>query len=225
MAASTQLRDDSLLRNHLTPALGGYALETISPSDIRDVVAAMSEGGYAARTIRQTYGLLRFVMDMAIVDGHIQQTPCLRVKLPAATTKVTAADPAVVSALAEAIEPRYRALVILLAGSGLRIGEALALVVDDFVWLPRPQVTVSKTLDKGTLEAKPPKTPAAIRTVSLPSWAAQSIAEHLRTFDLGPSGLVSHHRRVDRSGWAIGGVASGYPLHEGSGIPNSRRIS
>jgi len=190
LAPSTQLRDDSLFRNHLTPRLGGYALETISPSDVRDLVAAMREEGYAARTIRQTYGLLRFVLDMAIVDGLIQQTPCLRVKLPATTTKVTAADPNVVSALADAIEPRYRALVILLAGSGLRIGEALALVVDDFVWLPRPQVTVSKTLEKGTLMAKPPKTLSAFRTVSLPSWAAQTIAEHLRTYEPGPSGLV-----------------------------------
>jgi len=68
----------------------------------------------------------------------IASSPCQRISLPT-ETRVEVVPPTAeqVKALAEAISPRYRAAVVTLAGSGLRIGELLGLRKGDVDFLRR----------------------------------------------------------------------------------------
>jgi len=82
--------------------------------------------------------------------------------------------------LAGAIDPRYRALVLVGAFGGLRIGELAGLQVRDFdphQNLIRIRRTVSDV--QGRLIVGPPKTPKSIRTVALPGSIAVEMHRHL----------------------------------------------
>jgi Phage integrase family/Transposase len=93
-----------------------------------------------------------------------------------------------VAALAEAIGPRYRALVLVAAYGGLRWGELVGLRVRR-VDLLHGRVTVAEV--NGRLIPGPPETEAGRRTVTLPAVAAVALAEHLAEFaEPGPDGLV-----------------------------------
>ena len=97
-----------------------------------------------------------------------------------------------VAALAEAIDPRYRALVLVAAYGGLRWGELVGLRVRR-VDLLHGRVTVAEQVAEvnGRLIPGPPKTEAGRRTVTLPAVAAVALAEHLAEFaEPGPEGLV-----------------------------------
>jgi integrase len=88
--------------------------------------------------------------------------------------------PAEVAALAEAIHPRYRALVLVGAYGGLRIGE-LAGLRRSRVDLLRGTVQVAEIVveARGALHMGPPKTRASRRTVGLPRFVAEELAAHL----------------------------------------------
>jgi integrase len=94
--------------------------------------------------------------------------------------------PAEVAALADAIAPRYRALVLVGAYGGLRIGE-LAGLRRSRVDLLRGTVQVAEIVVevRGILHVGPPKTRASRRTVGLPRFVVEELAAHLGR----PSGL------------------------------------
>jgi integrase len=99
-------------------------------------------------------------------------------------------DPVQVDALADAISPRYRAWVYVMAWGGLRWGEAIGLRrgrVDG------PTVHVVEQLvhrGPGEWERVEPKA-GSKRVLTLPSFAAGELKEHLDRFTLpGPDGLV-----------------------------------
>jgi integrase len=97
-----------------------------------------------------------------------------------------------VAALAEAIDPRYRALVLVAAYAGLRWGELVGLQVNR-VDLLHGRITVAEQATEidGQFTWGPPKTEAGRRTVTLPAVAAAALAEHLATYSQpGPEGLV-----------------------------------
>lgn len=87
-------------------------------------------------------------------------------------------------ALADAVPDRYRTLVILAAGSGMRQGECFGLTVDriDFlrriVRVDRQLVTVSgQPSDLG-----PPRTSASVRTIPVPQLVIDALAAHLSSY-------------------------------------------
>src|SRR5699024_8959359 len=89
--------------------------------------------------------------------------------------------PAEVAALAAAVPARYRAAVLLAAWSGLRPGEVFALSTAD-VDLSAGTVTVRHSLTELPGQPPtigPPKTRAALRTVTLPAFVTAAMSEHL----------------------------------------------
>jgi site-specific recombinase XerD len=109
------------------------------------------------------------------------RTPCQGIKLPKETShqemRFLGAEEVV--RLADAVEPRYRALIVTAAYAGLRWGELAALKVFD-VNLFKGTIDVRQSLSEvsGRIEIGPTKT-GARRTVSLPRFLAQMIGEHI----------------------------------------------
>lgn len=86
-----------------------------------------------------------------------------------------------VEALADAMPDRYRALVTLAAGTGLRQGEAFGLTGDRVDFLRR-QLTVDRqlvTMPDRPPYLTPPKTAASVRVVLLPQVVVDALAAHL----------------------------------------------
>jgi integrase len=84
--------------------------------------------------------------------------------------------------LAEAIDPRFRALVLVAAYAGLRWGELVGLRVKR-VDLLHGRITVAEQATEldGRFTWGPPKTEAGRRTMTLPAVAAAALAGHLGT--------------------------------------------
>jgi integrase len=94
-----------------------------------------------------------------------------------------------VQALAEAMPARNRAMVVTQAGLGLRIGELLALRVQDVDFLRRT-ARVEYQIAPGAKERSDPKTPRSRRTVPLTQVVADALAAHLTAFPAGPDGSL-----------------------------------
>lgn len=89
-----------------------------------------------------------------------------------------------VQALVEAVPERYRALVLLAAGTGMRQGEVFGLTVDRVDFLRR---TLSVDRQLVGISGRvpyfgPPKTAASVRVIPLPGVVADALAAHLATF-------------------------------------------
>ncbi|MDQ4091517.1 MAG: tyrosine-type recombinase/integrase [Actinomycetota bacterium] len=97
-----------------------------------------------------------------------------------------------VEAIASAMPHRYRAMVTLAAGTGLRQGEVFGLSLPKVDFLRR-SLRVDQQLQvlagAGPFLA-PPKTEASRRTVPLPNVVVAALAAHLASFSPGADALV-----------------------------------
>lgn len=101
------------------------------------------------------------------------------------------ASPAEVAALAKGMPPHLRAAVVVAAWSGLRFGELFALA-RRHVDMKAGTLRVERALDPdGTDTFGPTKTTGSVRTVALPGFVMDVLADHLRRFTgPGPDALV-----------------------------------
>jgi integrase len=204
---STASKEKAMWRR-INAEFGDWPINTVAPSDVRLFVEALIADVLSPAYVRDIYGLVAMTFDYAVADELITQTPCVKVKLPKRDTKVIAATPSDVAAIVENIDRRYSVLVKFLAGTGARIGEALAVKVSDLVAVPRTAVRISKSVtDGGDLGST--KTSAGVRTVTLPDWLAESLRLHIAEYGIGtndqlfpaPAGGVLPTRRFRARFW------------------------
>ncbi len=185
---------DGYLRLHILPKLGPIPLSQLTTTTVRRWHTDLLTAGPGPSTAAKCYRLLRAILNTAVEDRHLVANPC--------TIKgagVEAADerqiPSVsqVYALAEAIAPRFRALVLLAALGGLRRGELLGLTREDVDLLHRTvSVRVQRQETKrGEMLIGPPKTAAGRRTLALPIEVVADLDYHLsRWAEPGAAGVV-----------------------------------
>lgn len=179
---------EGLLRLHVFPTLGDRPLGKLSTPMIRAWHQALRVDA-SPKTAAKSYRLLRASLNTAVEDRLLVHNPC-SIKgagIEAADERPIPTIPQVYE-LADAIEPRFRAAVLLAAFGGLRRGELLALRRRDVNVLHR---TVSVELQRqqgahGEDLVGPPKTAAGRRTFVLPSEVVKEIELHLVRFG-GPA--------------------------------------
>jgi integrase len=132
---------------------------------------------------------LSAILQAAVDDGAIARNPCRAgsVKPPAPDRRKVLPWPAKrVTAVAAALPDRYRAIMAVAAGLGLRQGECLGLAVDDVDFL-RGVVHVRRQVRivASRLVFAPPKT-GKTRDVPLPESVALRLAAHLEAWPAVP---------------------------------------
>ena len=121
---SSRARDESYLRSQILPVFGDWPLSSIDHLSVRTWVAELSSRRQPA-TVHKAVGILRKVLADAVDGGLIARNPVERVRLPRIERReMRFLTPAEVADLADAIDPRYRATVILGAYGGLRAGNS-----------------------------------------------------------------------------------------------------
>lgn len=184
----------SQLRLHILPTLGGLPLAKLRTSTVRSWHTALVDSGPGASTTAKCYRLLRAILNTAVEDGLLAVNPCT-IRGAGAEQADERAIPTVaqVFALADAIKPRYRAMVLVAALGGLRRGELLGLK-RRHIDLRRGVVKVEtqrQQLADGAHLIGPPKSDAGRRTVSIPAEAAKALECHLGEWaGSGPEGWV-----------------------------------
>jgi integrase len=192
LAPRTVALYESLLKLHITPDLGGVNLAALSPGRVRSWRAGLLDRGVGSVTVAKAYRLLRAVLNTAVDDELIRRNPC-RIK---GAGRENSSERSVVAieqvyALADAVAPRWRALVLLAAFGGLRWGELAGLRrnrLDLDAGVVRVEVSVVD-LD-GVLTEGPPKWDSR-RTVTLPAPIVDELRRHLAHFaEKGRTGRV-----------------------------------
>lgn len=187
---STLARDDSYARNHVLPRFGKRPLASIDHLDVVGWIAELSASGMAPATVHKAHQILAKCLRAAVQARLIPFNPCDGVALPRIERQdMRFLDPQQLAGLAETINPRYRAFVLLGGYGGLRLGEMLGLRRER-VDLLRRQVEVAEILVevRGRITYGPPKTRAGHRSVPLPRVVAEVLTTQVE--GIQPGGLV-----------------------------------
>ena len=183
-----------LLRAHLQPAFGSLTVAEVKEAQVRRWRKSLLDDGVSTVTAAKAYRLLKAILNTAVDDGLIRRNPC-RIKGAGQEKSPERASLTIaqVYALADAIDQRYRALVLLGTFGSLRWGELAALRRGD-IDLEGCTVRVDRQLTEtisGAPSFGPPKSDAGVRLVPFPDVIAADLRWHLQCFALdGDDGLV-----------------------------------
>src|SRR6478672_4885250 len=160
-----------LSRKHLEPApFGAITLDRLRPTDIEALVLKCRDRGLSDSSVRSVYTVLRLALDAAVRDGLLARNPAAVVNRPGVARREArhAATVDVIALLNAADGLRYRDVLVLIAATGMRRGEALAVRWTDMD-LDSGLLTVRGTLGRvgGKLVVSEPKTDRSRRTVPL----------------------------------------------------------
>ena len=142
----------------------------------------MLSAGVAPVTAAKAYRLLKSIMATAVDDGLIRRNPC---RIKGASVEKSPERPLLtvsqVYALADAVDRRYRALILLACFCGLRWGELAGLQRAD-IDCDHRTVRIARQLCEVAGRPPflaPPKSDAGKRTVSMPSMIVADVGLHL----------------------------------------------
>ncbi|MEW2463068.1 tyrosine-type recombinase/integrase [Microbacterium sp. NPDC047426] len=176
------------VRNRIVAYLGSTPLRLIKVDTLRLWLKDL-EGVVAPGTMVVTWGYLNNILDCAVDDERIPKNPCRAKTLKAPSKpegKARAWDRARVQAVWAALTANYRILVDIGVGAGLRQGEAFGLSADDIdlegrVIHVRRQV---RSIGSDLVFSLPKGNKT--RTVPMPDYLADRLAEHMATFTPQP---------------------------------------
>jgi len=185
---TTRVRYEGLVARHVKPTWGRVPLAKVAPADVDAWLGALLRSGLSAASVRYAHRVLSLALAHAVRDGRIARNPADGVKLPRAAARpkryLTHDE---VARLAEECGP-HRTLVFVLAYTGLRWGEAVALQVGD-VDLMRRRIAVQRAMAevRGQAVVGTPKDHER-RDVPVPAFLVDELAQHVA--GRSPSDLV-----------------------------------
>ena len=162
---STAANYEANIRRHVDPYIGGIPLAQLKPADVRRVIDEAERKGLAAGTIHRIITTLRTALNAAVGEQIIPFSPAARVKLPRIDNEpVRPVTHAEADAIREAVMGTWlEHIVRLLLGSGVRLGEAIALNQSDLA------------LDEGYIRLRQSKT--RIRAVGITNDAVSALRQ------------------------------------------------
>jgi integrase len=186
LAPRTSERYNALLRVHVLPTLGHLPMSRLDPATIRTWHSGILNAGTpGSATVAKAYRLLHAICNTAVTEQKIPRNPCM---IPGASVETNPERPIAtldqVYALAETVDERWRALVLLATFCGLRFGELAGLTRSD-VDFKLAVVVVRADLDEldgGRLQPGEVKSAASRRTVSIPAALLDEVHHHLDTY-------------------------------------------
>jgi integrase len=188
------------VEKRILPTFGDVPLADLDASTIGAWKAAMAAEGLKPRSVNTYLSLLGTILNAAVDDDYLPRSPLLR-RSGAGRAAVTRNQPVrrrevwlsreQLDRLAGAIDPRYRALILVAALTGMRWGELAALRWDD----PRFDAplhdgavagpgrlriarAISDPYGSGRGMEKAPKTEAGIRTIALDTETVDALRAH-----------------------------------------------
>ena len=181
LSESTRRLYRATLGKQILPAFGKVPLTGIDPAMVRDWHARLrTKTGPRQRAA--AYALLSTILNTAVADDVIAANPC-RVRGAGSSKRARQIRPATLAeleAIAGAMPPRYRLMVLLAAWCALRFGELAELRRDD-IDLKNGIVRVRRGVirtDDGR-KVKDPKSEAGKRDVAIPPHLMPMVHDHL----------------------------------------------
>ncbi|AZG43488.1 tyrosine-type recombinase/integrase [Gordonia insulae] len=173
---STRFRYEGIITNWIEPTFGSTAVANVRHVDVQEWVSGQD---CEAASVVKHHRVLSQIMKLAVRDDRIPSNPCDGVNLPRVKhTKRRYLTAGQVEALAAGAGP-WRVLVLLLAYTGLRWGEAAALRGNDVDMLRRRiHVDEAVTVVNGRFVWGEPKD-HELRWVPVPKSVADELAQYM----------------------------------------------
>jgi integrase len=202
---------EAALTIDILPTFGDRPIGSIRPTEIKTWVRSIEARGLSASTVRGRFIWLNAILKSAATDRVIGFNPATGVEVPGTSHAVkdllTTAE---VVRIHDKTPEQWQALVLVMAGCGLRAGEATGLRRDQIDFLRReltvdlqlsneqpPSLVPVKTDRFGT---KPP------RVIPIPQVVVDALAAHIAKFGTGPDGVLFQNKR-------FGGYFTRYQFH------------
>jgi integrase len=191
---TTRRQVETILRTNVYPHIGDLRVGHVQRSDIQGLVRRWEADGAEPSTILYArYKWVRALFLSAIADDMIRRSPCTDISLPeVVTVKPVPLTAGQVWQLAEAVDPRLRAMVVVGYGCGLRVSEARGLTAPAVDFLGR-QVTIAAQLGPVSPYPLAPlknsrRSPS--RVVPAATYVLEALAEHIRRYGVGERELL-----------------------------------
>jgi integrase len=202
-----------LLHGHVLPCFGGRPLASIDFMDVEEFIAAkLNEGRLGPKRIRDAVSVISLVMKAAVQSGVRRDNPAAGHHVTVRRKRIRQGDVLTMEEIHRLIEhvvDPYKSAVWLLVLTGMRPAELCGLKVRS-VDLIRHSVAITETLlpvsgygdQRLQLVTGPPKTEAGDRTVPIPGWLCEDLAEMLAGRAAGPGTPVGRDEPlfVNRAG-------------------------
>ncbi|MEU9301953.1 site-specific integrase [Streptomyces sp. NPDC048269] len=134
LAESSVRHLDSLLDNHLLPALGGRRMNSFDHKVVEDFIRNLESAGIGAAAQSNAFDKLASILLDAHRLGIFEDNPLHGVKAPQYTpSRSVIPDPSQLTALRSSGDDTFRLLIDLMSGCGLRNGEAAAVNISNLV--------------------------------------------------------------------------------------------
>jgi integrase len=126
---STRLKVEGHLRNYVLPTFQDLPVAEVRPADVRAWISALLKHGLSPATVKAVHATFSRIMNQAVIDGVIARSPSFGLSLPkeGPGEEMKVMEPGQIAAVADAIDPRYRALIFTAAYTGMRWSELVAL--------------------------------------------------------------------------------------------------
>jgi integrase len=164
-------------RVHVKPRWGKVSVADVDALGVEAWIAAMSARGAGATTVLRAHGVLSGILAGAVKGKRLAANPAKGIEgLPRKTAKrhvyLSAQD---VARLADE-SGEHRALVLVLAFTGLRWGEAIALRVRDVAFLGRRLSVSENAVQIGARHAVGPTKGRKARSVPVPTFVLDELS-------------------------------------------------
>jgi integrase len=179
---------DNMVDAHLMPVFGDTQLRLLSKDCIQSFLTAKAKGDSSWKTVKHIRTAFGSILEAAVRDELLASNPVRRTRLPrrGPVEEKSPIEMETVKELIEKLPEPSRAIAALLARTGLRIGELLALRWHD-VDLQQGLLSVNQTVYEGHFDE--PKSKRSKRRIPLGPKCVEIIAALKRT-EATPSTLV-----------------------------------
>lgn len=179
--ASTTRDYQDILDNHVLPEFGDFQVNEITRGKVKDFLLSKLNTGYAASTVSHMRDVISGVLNQAVDDELIQANPALRLgKIIKRKDKKESINPLSAEELKLLLDivnehfSEHYPLFLLLARTGMRIGEALAVKWGDIDFNSR-FIEVQRSIVRG--EVSTPKSGKS-RRVDMSLQLTEALKEH-----------------------------------------------
>ena len=192
---NTQLGYEDRIYKHIIPELGKIPLDKLNQNDLLQFYTKLKTSGrlnrveqfgagLSNRMVRACHANCRAALQKAVEEGLIRSNPAIGCKLPPKKSGEmnVLTQEEMQRFLIQAKQDGYYELFLLELGTGMRLGEILALQWNDLNFETR-ELRISKqvTTIKGQLHITEPKTKSSVRTVVLPGSLLEVLKKYKET--------------------------------------------
>ena len=179
-----------ILHNHVLPYFGNRALAAVDYMDVERFIATkFDQGELGPKKIRDCVSIISLIMKAAVQSGARRDNPAAGHQVTVRRKRIRQGDVlsmAQLHALIEQVPDPYKPAIWLLVLTGIRPAELCGLRVRS-VDFARHRLSVTETLqpvsayggNRLELVRGPPKTEAGDRTIPIPVWLCEELAEIL----------------------------------------------